>query len=82
MPGDRYPYRDSRKCPALFYTFIIIGYAEISKIRCQPGAPEGKAEFKAANSTLAGFRFNPSNQNEFVFLSEGARLKDPREKHE
>ncbi len=71
-----------QKVPDSFYTLIIIGYAEISKIRCQPGVPEGEAEFQAANSTLAGFRFNPSNQNELVFLCEGARLKYPREKHE
>ena len=77
--------RSCRKCLALFYTLIIIGYAEISKVskvRCPPGAPEGKAEFQAANSTLAGFRFNLSNQNEFVFLCERARLKYPRKKHE
>jgi len=67
---------------ALFYTLIIIKYAEISKIRCPRGVPEGEAEFQAANSTLAGFRFNLSNQNEFVFLCESARLKYPREKHE
>ena len=41
-----------------------------------------EAEFQAANSTLAGFRFNLSNQNELVFLCERARLKYLREKHE
>ncbi len=36
--------RSSRKCPALFYTLIIIRYAEISKVRCPPGTPEGEAD--------------------------------------
>ena len=31
---------------------------------------------------MTDFLLNPSNQNEFVFVCEGARLKDPREKHE